>query len=187
MNILFSTICIIWLLSEILLNRLLRIKSEDKQNADANSLGMIWMVIVISVTGAVFIAQRFFQFAITANPNIVYIGEAIIVIGIILRLWVIRTMGKLFTVQVTIKVDHHLKTDGFYKIIRHPSYAASLLSFIGFGLALDNWISLFLVFILVLMAFVRRIQIEEKVLIRQFGEAYLNYSQKTKRLIPFIY
>jgi protein-S-isoprenylcysteine O-methyltransferase Ste14 len=36
-------------------------------------------------------------------------------------------------VQVAIKEDHQLKTDGYYTNVRHPSHTASLLSFIGFG------------------------------------------------------
>jgi protein-S-isoprenylcysteine O-methyltransferase Ste14 len=38
-----------------------------------------------------------------------------------------------------------------------------------------------------LFAFIRRIQIEEAVLTEQFGNAYIDYAKKTKRLIPFIY
>ncbi len=35
--------------------------------------------------------------------------------------------------------------------------------------------------------FLRRINIEEEVLIEQFGQDYIDYMKKTKRLIPFIY
>ncbi|KAA5536495.1 isoprenylcysteine carboxylmethyltransferase family protein [Taibaiella lutea] len=186
MNILFTIVCIIWGLSEILLNRLLRSKAEDLQNEDRNSLRMIWMTILISTSFAILITQRS-SFPIINNNVIFYIGLAIILSGVILRLLVIRSMGAMFTVDVTIRKEHKLKTDGFFKIVRHPSYFASLLSFIGFGLSLNNWLSLAVVFIMIFMAFSRRIQIEENVLINQFGDAYLDYKKRTKRIIPFIY
>lgn len=187
MNVLFSIVCIIWLLSEVMLNRLLRSKSEDKQNADANSLRMIWVTIFSAITAAVLVSQRFYNFSISKSNNIFYVGLGVIVLGVLLRLWVIRSMGPLFTVDVTIRPGHHLKTDGFFSIIRHPSYLASLISFTGFGIALNNWLSLLILIVLILMSFMRRIQVEERVLISQFGDAYIQYSKRTKRLIPFIY
>jgi isoprenylcysteine carboxyl methyltransferase (ICMT) family protein YpbQ len=39
----------------------------------------------------------------------------------ILRLAIIATLGQFFTVEVTIKQNHKLKKDGFYKYLRHPS------------------------------------------------------------------
>lgn len=47
--------------------------------------------------------------------------------------WCHSQSGEFFTVQVAIKEDHQLKTDGYYTNVRHPSHTASLLSFIGFG------------------------------------------------------
>ncbi|MGB5647443.1 MAG: isoprenylcysteine carboxylmethyltransferase family protein, partial [Muriicola sp.] len=86
-----------------------------------------------------------------------------------------------------IKTDHLLKTDGYYKYVRHPSYTASLLSFIGFGVSLNHWFSVALAGGMALIAFIIRISIEEKALLSHFGEAYTDYRKKTKALIPFIY
>lgn len=100
---------------------------------------------------------------------------------------VINNLGKYFTVDVTIKKDHQLKTDGFYKYVRHPSYAFSLLTFLGLAIVLNNYISAVIVFVPVFLMFLYRIKIEEKVLTEQFGSDYSDYMKKTKRLIPFIY
>ena len=105
----------------------------------------------------------------------------------VLRFISIRTLGKLFTVDVTIRTDHKLKKDGVYRRIRHPAYSGSLLSFIGFGLSLNNWLSLSFVTILITIAFLHRIKIEEKLLTDKFGADYLDYKRKTYRLIPWIY
>jgi protein-S-isoprenylcysteine O-methyltransferase Ste14 len=99
----------------------------------------------------------------------------------------VTSLGKFFTVNVTILEDHKLKQDGFYKYVRHPSYSASLLSLFGYGVSLNNWISLVIVTTAALTAFLIRIRIEEKTLTEHFGSEYVEYKKKTKRLIPFVY
>lgn len=186
MNLLFNITYIIWLITEIVINRALRSGNTDKQNADKNSLAIIWVVIILSVTGAVFISVDY-ALPISANESIRYAGLAIIFIGIALRIVAVKMLGKFFTADVTIREGHQLIKKGFYKYFRHPSYTASLLTFIGFGISLNNWASLGLVFIAIIIAFLIRIKIEEKALITQFGDQYLAYKKEAYGLIPFIY
>lgn len=186
MNLILAITYSIWFLSEILINRFLRSKKTDKQHADKGSVYLIWIIIIVSNFTAVVVSNKYY-FPILKDSNIVYIGLLLIFIGIILRLTIIATLGQFFTVDVTIKQNHKLKKDEFYKYLRHPSYSASLLSFIGFGITLNNWISLTLVTILILIAFIIRIKIEERILIEHFGSEYLDYKKNTKGIIPFIY
>lgn len=90
-------------------------------------------------------------------------------------------------VDVTIHKDHKIKKDGLYHYVRHPSYTFALLTFLGLGLYLNNWISLILAFIPPCVAFSYRIKIEEQVLIEEFGDGYIQYRKTTKKLIPFVY
>ncbi|WP_379967334.1 methyltransferase family protein [Epilithonimonas sp. UC225_85] len=71
--------------------------------------------------------------------------------------------------------------------MRHPSYSASLLTFLGLGLYLNNWFALAVAFIPPFLAFLYRIKIEEEALTEQFGKDYTDYKEQTKKLIPFIY
>ncbi len=186
MSILFITIYVVWLLTEILLNRFLHSKTTDRKNADKNSLMLIWVTIIATITIAVFISIKFYL-PIFSNPVFKYAGLAIIVVGILLRLIAVASLGRFFTVDVTIKQGHKLKKDGVYKYVRHPSYSASLLSFIGFGISLNNWLSLLITIVAILTVFIFRIKIEEKILIEQFGAEYLEYKKTTSGIIPFIY
>lgn len=108
-------------------------------------------------------------------------------LSVVLRLMVVDNLGKYFTVDVTIRKDHQLKTNGFYKLVRHPSYAFSLLTFAGLTVVLNNYIAAGFLLVPVFSMFIYRINIEEKALKDQFGKAYSDYMKKTKRLIPFIY
>ncbi len=186
MNI-FTIIWSVWFASEILLHRLLRSHSpDDKQRRDKGSLRLIWMMIAL----AIFLANIFINYVkipISKQPIVPYSGLLIIILGMILRFYSIWSLGRLFTVNITIRAGHQLKKDGIYKVIRHPSYSGSLLSFTGFGISLNNWLSLLSVIVLVTIAFLYRIKTEEKLLTDQFGGEYTDYKRNTYCLIPWIY
>jgi protein-S-isoprenylcysteine O-methyltransferase len=90
-------------------------------------------------------------------------------------------------VNVAIHSGHEIIDTGPYKRIRHPSYTGALLAFLGLALTLTNWVSLAVVLIPILLAFSRRISIEENALASALGSPYINYMRRTKRLAPFIY
>jgi protein-S-isoprenylcysteine O-methyltransferase Ste14 len=94
---------------------------------------------------------------------------------------------KLFTVTVTIRENHAVKADGIYSVIRHPAYLGSIMSFMGFGISLNNWVSFIVVPLPVLLAMHRRISVEERLLTDHFGDEYREYMKKTKRLVPWVY
>ena len=184
--VIFWIIWIIWILSEILLNRFMRSGSGDKKNQDKGSLGFMWIMIVLGISASIFIAFKT-RFPIGPGLLVPTIGLLLLVAGMTLRFISVFTLGKMFTVDVTIREDHKIKTDGVYRYIRHPSYTGSLLSFTGLGLTWNNWLSLIILFVLITISFIYRIRIEEKLLTEQFGNGYLEYQKKTYRLFPWIY
>ena len=184
--LIFIIIWSLWFISEILLNRFLRSGNHDKKDQDKGSINIIWITIgIANSVGIIF--SIFFHIPISNLLIIPYFGLILIILGMILRFISVWSLGRLFTVDVTIRDHHKIKKDGIYSIIRHPSYSGSLLSFIGFGISLNNWISLIIISILVTIAMLYRIKIEERLLIDQFGFEYLDYTKKTYRLIPWIY
>jgi len=118
---------------------------------------------------------------------IAYLGLFLIISGVVIRIAAIRTLGNFFTVNLAIHNDHQLIKKGLYKFIRHPSYTGSLLSFVGLGVSFNNWLSLVVIFIPILISFLYRIKVEEKLMLQQFGSEYINYQKNTKRIIPLIY
>ena len=186
MRMIFWLVYFAWFVSEVWLGRMRRSDSTDHKREDKNSLLIIWLVIAFAMPAAS-IVSTVFPARIADIYWIGYFGLALIITGMALRFMVIRSLGRFFTVDVAIREGHQLKQDGFYALVRHPSYFASWLSFVGFGVSLNNWISLAIVSTLVLGAFLYRIHIEEKVLTGQFGDAYLRYKKTTKAIIPFMW
>ncbi len=48
-----------------------------------------------------------------------------------LRLACYKTLGKLFTFELTLRSDHRLVTGGPYAYVRHPSYSGVVLGVLG--------------------------------------------------------
>jgi len=164
----------------------LRSGKSDQKGADKGSFQIIWITIGIANTFGL-LAAIFLELPISQTLLVPFLGLALIVMGMIIRFVAIWTLGRFFTVDVTIRENHTIKQSGLYKIIRHPSYLGSLLSFIGYGLSLNNWVSLILISVLMTWAMLHRIAIEEKVMVKQFGEEYISYMKHSRRLIPWIY
>jgi protein-S-isoprenylcysteine O-methyltransferase Ste14 len=86
-----------------------------------------------------------------------------------------------------IREHHRLITHGVYRRIRHPMYSALALYSIGQALVIPNWVAgpSNLIAFAILLAF--RIDAEERIMLREFGDKYALYSARTKRLIPGVW
>jgi protein-S-isoprenylcysteine O-methyltransferase Ste14 len=115
------------------------------------------------------------------------VGIALLLTGILIRWTAISTLGPYFTRTVTILEGHRIVRNGLYKHLRHPSYTGCLLGDMGLGIALSNWLSLVIIFMPTLAATLYRISIEERALLENFGDEYLEYAKGTKRLLPKLY
>ena len=178
---------LIYLVSEILLTATRRSRSKTGTKQDRSTLGMLWVVIVVSVMAGVFVAQNFPAGALPHRRMFAIASVMLFVVGLILRWWAIITLGRFFTVDVTIEQDHELVERGPFRLARHPSYAGVLLAFAGFGLSLGNSAALLVILLPIGAAFVHRMNVEEEALSRALGPCYAEYMKRTKRLVPFVY
>jgi len=97
------------------------------------------------------------------------------------------TLKQQFTTKVSIIEGHKIVETGIYKVIRHPAYLGYLVSLLGIGLVLGNWVGLTALVVLPLLGILYRIHVEESVLLGYFGTAYQEYVNRTKRLLPGIW
>jgi len=115
-----------------------------------------------------------------------YTGVALFVIGAVLRVGPIVVLGRRFSAFVAIQERHELVTDGWYGVIRHPSYLGALLLFAGWMLIFRSLLTVVVLPVAVLIL-VARIDAEEVLLASEFGDRYAAYRRNTWRLIPLIY
>jgi len=185
-GILFLTVSVIWVASEIILARTRHSDSSDP-GRDRRSLRILWITIALSVNIGIPLGFCGVGTIQAGAGWIAATGLVSIVCGLTIRWTSILTLRKYFTVDVAIADDHRLITGGIYRTIRHPAYTGSLLSFLGLGLVFSNWVTVTVIFVPILVAFLHRIRIEEKALQDHFGDVYVRYCASTKRLIPWMY
>jgi protein-S-isoprenylcysteine O-methyltransferase Ste14 len=174
-----------YLISEIVLA--VRTKQGTEDEVDRGTQRLIWILLAICLIGAwVPVILDFGRLAVLGDW-LTWAGVFIMICGIVFRRYVIAVLGKFFTGKVKIQADHELVMAGPYRYIRHPSYLAMLITTLGLGIALANWISLALCIVLPTIGIIRRINVEEKELNRHFGKQYQDYRKSTWRLVPYIY
>ncbi len=178
---------LIFLVSEIALTVTRRSRSKTGAKQDRSTLGVIWLVIAVSITAGVFVAQNFPAAALPQGQLLASTCVVLFTVGLILRWWAIMILGRFFTVDVTIERDHELVDRGPFRAVRHPSYTGVLLAFLGFALSLANWAALLVILLPIGAAFIRRMNVEEEALLQALGARYADYMKRTKRLVPFIY
>ncbi|MHA2296387.1 MAG: methyltransferase family protein [Candidatus Hodarchaeales archaeon] len=121
------------------------------------------------------------------NIIISYIGLVVLMIGGSILLTSRYQLKRYGSGMIVIEDDHELITSGIYRYIRHPIYSGGLIWILGFMLSLRSLIFLFVVLIFNFLILKARFLQEERLLTERFGDEYLSYMKRTKRLIPFIY
>ena len=113
--------------------------------------------------------------------------------GIGLSIWSIVSMRIVGKGNPMDAFDHEiaprttvLMKEGPYRLCRNPMLLGIFIYYAGLLLLLCAWkaLAVFVVFAVIMM---RQVASEEKRLERDFGEAYLEYKQSTKKLIPFFW
>jgi len=99
--------------------------------------------------------------------------------------WVQGTLGRHYSTGLEIQRDHRLITSGPYSRIRHPMYTAIMMFCVGCGLVSANLL-LLVIFVVGSMFLVLRAPVEEKMLLKEFGDEYRDYMRRTGRFFPKI-
>ncbi|HEY7168910.1 MAG TPA: isoprenylcysteine carboxylmethyltransferase family protein [Candidatus Binatia bacterium] len=125
--------------------------------------------------------KRFLPFA--AWPFV--LAAVLTAAGLLFSVWARRYLGTNWSGAVTIKEGHELITSGPYALVRHPIYTGLLLAILGSAMAIGEWRAV-LAMALASLALWRKLRLEERWMLYQFGEAYQTYRRKVPALIPFL-
>jgi protein-S-isoprenylcysteine O-methyltransferase Ste14 len=149
-------------------------------------------VLVLAMLGffvpLIWVASPLFSFADYPLHPVPFVAG---IVCFVAGLWLFHRshadLGTNWSVTLQIREEHRLIVSGVYRRIRHPMYASLFLYCLGQLLSLPNWFAgpSYLVTFGVLFAL--RLRHEELMMVEAFGEEYVAYSRRTKRVIPGIW
>ena len=122
----------------------------------------------------------------TYNLPVGITGVAMLTAGLTLYAASRKFLGRFYSEAVKIVPDHRLITDGPYRMIQHPMYLSEIVFGLSIPMIFDSLLGLFIMLVPIPLILLR-IRFEEGVLVSRFGQEYLEYSRRTKKLIPYIY
>ena len=117
---------------------------------------------------------------------VVAVGAVVQAGFILLAVWARRHLGRNWSAEVRIAVDHELVRTGPYRFLRHPIYTAMLGMFLGTAIASSQYHAL-IGLALLLVAYLRKTRLEDQILAQTFGADYDAYRRHTWALVPLLF
>ena len=148
-------------------------------------LTLAWMGFLVPLIWVVFPVFSFAEFSLRPRPFAA--GFLCLVAGL---WWFHRShsdLGTYWSVTLELRENHRLITEGVYRHVRHPMYAALFLYSIGQALVVPNWVVGPSYFVTFGILFALRIGAEERMMLETFGDEYAAYMARTKLLVPGIW
>jgi protein-S-isoprenylcysteine O-methyltransferase Ste14 len=145
------------------------------------SVGIAWFgAIILYVTKPSWIAWANLPFPTWLR----WLGFGVWAISMPILWWIEISLGKNFNTTLHLREEHTLVTNGPFKYVRHPMYAAQIPLILSWLPASANWLIGLPGLIGGLLVFVLRIPQEEKVMLERFGKEYQDYMDRTRRFLP---
>ncbi len=163
---------------------------EAHQAADEHRVRAEWLLMLLVSAGMfvlplVYLVTSWLDFADYRLPDWAGLGGAAAFAAALWLLWRSHAdLGRHWSVRLEIQQEHSLVTEGVYRYVRHPMYAAHFLWAIAQPLLLQNWIAGPAFLVTFLPMYLRRVSHEEQMMIGRFGDEYRSYAGRTGRLFP---
>jgi protein-S-isoprenylcysteine O-methyltransferase Ste14 len=180
-NVAWSLIGIYWIVGMV------RAKPAVKRESLLSSalhvvVGCVAVALVWDpATGVGFLGYRL----ASAAAWVQWLGFAATIVGCAFAFWARTRIGSNWSAMVTVKQDHELILRGPYAVVRHPIYSGFLLALAGTAIVVGE-IRAFIGLGIAFIGFFLKSAAEERFMREQFSDEYARYSQRVKRLIPFI-
>lgn len=174
----WGAFCLVWVIGGIY--NLLKAPTTQKRSAFLP----VWIIAIVAIVLIVqLVPSHFWTFMTFRSPWLQIVGAACLIIFTAFTLWARWSLGIMWSSMPVIKVGHQLRTDGPYRITRHPIYTGILGMLLGTVLisGVGAWV---LYFAIMVVALIIKVAFEERLLKETFGEQYIQYQQRVPQLVP---
>ena len=173
-----------------MVQRLLR-RSEGARSFRGGPYDRGNMILVGSATGiGLWLPLMMVLLGITPYPISLADGVValtVMVLGVGIRVWAAITLGAYYTTTLMTTEGQKVVTSGPYAFIRHPGYLGEIMIWTGFAAVSSNLVLFFLLPAMFVTVYLYRISSEERMLVKELGDDYVRYQDRTRRLIPLVY
>jgi protein-S-isoprenylcysteine O-methyltransferase Ste14 len=176
----------VWaMVPEMRIVRTALVNAKAADSKDGGSVNLIFVTGQIGIFAALFLS--FVRFgSMSPRVPLFWAGIVALIAGGLLRRHCWRVLGEFFTGDVKAREDQPVIDRGAYRFVRHPSYTAGMLLFIGVSLAWGNWIGGAILMVAVVYGYLYRVRIEERALAETIGEPYVAFMRSRKRFVPYV-
>lgn len=143
-------------------------------------------VILILIILGIFGVGSFNEYILTDYLYLRVAGLIMFAFFSWLQVFSYKSLKENYAQEILIQKNHNLVTKGIYRFIRHPQYLGQILSDLGAGIALLNFIVVPAVVLIEAPLFILRAMKEEELLEKHFGGEFLSYKKRSGFFIPFI-
>ncbi|WDO09664.1 isoprenylcysteine carboxylmethyltransferase family protein [Streptomyces murinus] len=117
------------------------------------------------------------------QPELALLGALLALLSTALLLWSRWVLGTMWDSVPSLQQNHELRTDGPYRLVRHPIYTG-ILGLIT-GSMLTGGFSFWTAFLIAAIPWLlRRVRVEDALMAGEFGAAYDAYRTRVPALIP---
>jgi protein-S-isoprenylcysteine O-methyltransferase Ste14 len=166
-------------------SRAVKTVSTSKGPREVVLLMLAWIGFLLPLLWVASPALSFADYPLRLTPLVA--GTVLLAVGLWLFYRAHADLGTFWSVTLEVRENHRLISHGVYRRVRHPMYSALFLYSVGQALAVPNWVAgpSYLISFAILFAF--RIRAEEQMMVEAFGDEYVTYMARTKRLLPGVW
>eukprot|EP00483_Globobulimina_turgida_P004723 UN04732 len=181
---------ILWIFYVLILSYfyIKRTIGDDAQKIKRQHEKREWILIIsIILIVLSLILTLFFQDILLIDfkyYSIYYIGISLAFIGEILLICTLHHLGRMWSLFISTMEDHILIQSGPYKFARHPMYSAMIILYIGLFISCGGWL-IFVTLLFNIIVSLSRFRQEERLMIVEFGDEYINYMNRVGAFCPF--
>jgi protein-S-isoprenylcysteine O-methyltransferase Ste14 len=181
-NAVWSLVGIYWVVAMVLAKQTIR-----RESTLSSAMHIVLGCAAVLLVWEPAIGWGFLGHRLTSPAGwVAWLGLAVTIGGCAFAIWARATLGSNWSSMVTVKQDHELILRGPYAVVRHPIYSGLLLALTGTVIAVGE-IRAFIGLGLAIIGFLLKSAAEEKFMREEFSTEYARYSQRVRRLIPFVF